>query len=88
VKLAARAASALWHAADGQEVRWPVGRATVTDGRTPHSPASFFQGAGGDGSSCGCAVGLRRRSLPIIGWSIRSPLSSRRLHSPPLGVSI
>ncbi len=26
-----------------------MGRATVTIGRTPHSPAGFFEGAGGDG---------------------------------------
>jgi hypothetical protein len=46
---AVRAAPVVPHVADGQAVRWPVGRATVTDGRTPHSPASFSQGAGGDG---------------------------------------
>ena len=43
-ELAARAAPALRHAADGQAVRWPVGRATVTDGRTPAAQRSSLKG--------------------------------------------
>jgi hypothetical protein len=41
-KLAARAAPALRHAADGQAVRWPVGRAqSRTDARRAAQRASF-----------------------------------------------
>ncbi len=72
----------LRHAADGQAVRWPAGRATVTDGRTPHSPAGVSQGAGGDGLwpwLCGRSPKAELTDNRAI-HSV--PLSSRRLHPP------
>jgi len=40
-----------------------VGRATVTNGRTPHSPAVVFQGACGDGPGCGCGGRFSKAEL-------------------------
>jgi len=41
---AARAALVLQHAADGQAVRWPVGRAAVTTDARPTAQRASFKG--------------------------------------------
>ena len=71
------------HAADGQAVRWPVGRTAVRE-RT-HAPQPSELLSMGRRHSPWLSPGLLvsgGESLPIIVRSIRSPLSSRRLHSP------